>query len=129
MSKNGFTLVEMIVAITILAAAILALSTSSSSLARVALETETRALALQACEDRIAEIRLHPIYPQLDSLYSENGSGVVGLEGFSRNTEITRIIREGEREGKFIDFTRITVTVNGPGLSNAVSRSVSIGHF
>jgi prepilin-type N-terminal cleavage/methylation domain-containing protein len=129
MSEKGFTLVEMIVSIVILSAAILALSTSSSSLARVALETETRALALQACEDRIATIRLHPVYQQLDSIYTENGSEVLGMSGYSRNTDITRIIEDGEREGKFIDFTRITVTVSGPGLSKAISRSVSIGQF
>lgn len=129
MNQKGFTLVEMIVSIVILSVAILALSTSTASLTTLALETENRALALQACEDRISTIRLHPIYQQLDSLYTENGSSVVGLSGYTRNTEITRLISEGEREGKFIDFTRITVSVNGPGLSEAISRSVTIGQF
>lgn len=127
MNKNGFTLVEMIVSIVILTVAVLALGSSTASLTRVAMGAEKNALAIQACEDRIARIRLHPIYQELDSLYTESGTEIPGLEGATRSTEITRIIEDGEREGKFIDFTRITVEVDGPGLMNPVSRSVSIG--
>jgi len=127
MKKSGFTLVEMMVSVVILAVAILALSTSTARLTTIAMDAEKKALALQACEDRIARIQLHPVYQQLDSLYSESGSTVVGLDGYSRSTVITRVITEGEREGKFIDFTRITVTVDGPGLPAPISRSVTIG--
>jgi prepilin-type N-terminal cleavage/methylation domain-containing protein len=127
MKKNGFTLVELIVSVVILGTAILGLSSSTARLTRVALDAEKNALALQACEDRIARIRLHPIYPELDSLYTESGTPVVGLEGFSRTTQITRVIEDGEREGKFVDFTRVTVLVSGPTLGKPVSRTVTIG--
>jgi len=127
MNQKAFTLVEMMVSVVILAVAILALSTSTARLTTIAMDAEMKALALQACEDRIALIQMHAVYQQLDSLYSESGSTVTGLDGFTRNTVITRLITDGEREGKFIDFTRITVTVDGPGLSDPVSRSVSIG--
>ncbi len=129
MNEKGFTLVEMIVAVVILAVGILALSASTTDLARISLEAQRNALALQACEDRIERVRLHPIYQQLDSLYTESGIGILGLDGFSRSTEVTRVIQDGEREGKYIDFTRVTVTVSGPGLDAPISRSVTVGGF
>ena len=127
MNERGFTLVEVIISVVILAVAILSLSSSTASLVRVAVDVEKNALALQACEDRIARIRLHPIYQQLDSLYTESGAEILGLEGFTRSTEITRIITDGEGEGKFIDFTRITVKVDGRGIGKPISRTVTIG--
>ena len=120
---------EMIVSVVILSVAILALSTSTTRLIGVAMSAETNALALQAVEDRLAEVRLHPIYQQLDSLYSESGSAIPHLDELSRSTVITRVIRQGEREGKFIDFTRITVEVDGRGLPEPVARTVTIGVF
>ena len=127
--EQGFTLIEMIVSVVILSVAILALSTSTTRLVRVAVSAETNALALQAVEDRISEVRLHPIYQQLDSLYTESGVTVPHMDGFTRATKIDRIIKDGERAGKFIDFTRITVSVDGPGLGVPVSRTITIGGF
>ncbi len=75
----------------------------------------------------MARIQLHPIYQQLDSIYTESAAAIAGLEGYNRQTDITRVIQQGEREGKYIDFTRITVTVTGPGLTDPVSRSITIG--
>jgi len=127
--QAGFTLVEMIVSVVILSVAILALSTSTTRLMGIAMNAETNALALQAVENRIAEVRLHPVYQQLDSLYSESGVSLPHLDGFTRSTTITRILQEGERAGKYIDFTRITVEVDGPRLEAPVSRTISVGVF
>ncbi len=129
MNQRGFTLVEMIVSITMLSLGILALSSSTTRFSIVAMEAERKSLALQACEDRMARIRLHPIYQQLDSLYAESSSPILGLDGFTRATSITRVIQEGQPAGKYIDFTRITVKVSGPGLTEPISRSVTIGQF
>ncbi len=129
MDNKGFTLVEMIVSVVILAVAILALTSSTASLTRVSADAEQRALALQACEDRLARIRLHPIYQQLDSLYTESLAPVDGLDGFTRTTDITRILEAGDRAGKYIDFTRVTVTVAGPGLKEPISRTLTVGGF
>ncbi len=127
MNKKGFTMVEMIVAVVILAVAILGLSSSTSRLARTAVDAEKNALALQAVEDRMSRIRLHPIYQQLDSMFTESEAEVPGLPDYTRSTNITRILEPGERDGKYIDYTRITVTVTGPGLPEPVSRTVSLG--
>lgn len=129
MNKNGFTLIEMIVSVVLLSVAILALSTSTTRLVGVTMDAETKALALQAVEDRLAEIRLHPIYQQIDSLFTESNTAVPNMQGYRRSTSITRVLQEGDRDGKYIDFTRITVEVTGPQLSRPLSRSISIGVF
>lgn len=127
MNNKGFTMVEVITSLVILAVAILGLSSTTARLARVAVDAENRTLALQAVEDRLSTIRLHPIYQQLDSIYSESGSEIPDLPDYTRSTTLTRVIQPGERDGKYIDFTRITVTVDGPGLEDPISRSVALG--
>jgi prepilin-type N-terminal cleavage/methylation domain-containing protein len=127
MNEKGFTMVEMIISVVILAVAILGLSSSTAKLARTAVDAEKNALALQAVEDRMSRIRLHPIYQQLDSVFSETGGEIPGLEGYTRSTFITRVLEQGERPGKYVDYTRVTVTVEGPGLPEPVSRTVAIG--
>ena len=127
MNNRGFTMVEMIISLVILAFAIVGLSATTGRLARVAVEAENRALALQAVEDRISRIRLHPVYPALDSVFTEDGAEIPGLPEYQRSTSLTRIIEPGQEEGKYVDYTRITVTVTGPGLPEPVSRTVAIG--
>ena len=127
MNNKGFTMVEMIISLVILAVVILGLSSTTARLARVAVEAENKALALQAVEDRMSRIRLHPIYQQLDSIFSESEAEIFGLPDYTRSTSLTRIIEPGEREGKYVDYTRITVTVRGPGLEEPISRTVAVG--
>ena len=120
-------MVEMIISLVILATAILGLSSTTSRLARVAADAEAKALALQAVEDRISRIRLHPVYQQLDSIFTESNAAIAGLPDYTRSTSLTRTILPGERTGKYIDYTRITVTVDGPGLDEPISRTVAVG--
>ena len=127
MNRKGFTMVEMIISLVILGVAILGLTSTTARLARVAVQAENKALALQAVEDRISRIRLHPVYQQLDSLFTESAVEIPSLPEYTRSTSLTRIIEPGEREGKYIDYTRITVTVNGPGLEEPISRTVAVG--
>jgi len=127
MNNKGFTMVEVITSLVILAVAVVGLSSTTARLAQVAAQAETRALALQAVEDRISRIRLHPIYQQLDSLFTETDAEVPGLPDFSRTTTLNRVILPGEREGKYIDYTRIMVTVEGPGLEAPISRTIAVG--
>ena len=127
MNNKGFTMVEVITSLVILAVATLGLSSTTARFARVAVDAENRSLALQAVEDRLSTLRLHPIYQQLDSIYSESESEIPDLPNYKRSTTLTRVIQPGEREGKYIDFTRITVTVDGPGLEEPISRTVAVG--
>ncbi len=126
MNKQGFTLVEMIIALLILTTAVLGIGASAGSMAQTAGTAEVDALALQAVEDKISSIMLDPRYQWLDSLYAGSESTIVGLDQYTRDTDVTRYQLTGTG-GRMIDYTRITVTVDGPGTAESVARSLVLG--
>ena len=125
MDRSGFTIVEVIVSLLILAVGILGISTSASRLNLVSAEVEQRAVALQAAQDRISIILLHPRYGELDSLFTATETDLPGLDGFTRITTITRLQTPGS-QGRLIDFTRITVAVDGALLPRPVTQTVMV---
>lgn len=117
----GFTLVELVVALVILAVALLGLSASTTGLVRSVSEEEIKATLLQAVEDRISEVRMDPRYGGLETLYEIEESDVLGLDGYTRSTLVERVqapvVGGGTR-----DYTVVVVTVQGPGLAEPLSR-------
>ena len=122
--RAGFTLVEVVVALVILSTAVLGLAATSSRLATTANTAELRALALEAVEDRVAEVRLDPRYSALDSLYQGTESDILGtsMRGYDRTTTITRVLSTSPA----LDYTRISVKVTGPLLTEPISRQISV---
>lgn len=125
MNRSGFTLVEVVMALVILAVGILGISASVSRLSLTSASIEQRAMALQAAQDRVSLILLHPRYGELDSLFSGTETNPAGLEGFSRTTSITRIQSPGPG-GQVEDFSRITVSVDGTMLTRPVQQTVMV---
>jgi len=125
--RRGASLVEVTISLVILVVAIFGLGSTAARLTRVTFEAEARSLALQAVEDRLSLIRMHPVYLQLDSVFSEEGTEVPGLPGYTRSTVLHRVREPGSRPGKCLDYTRITVTVDGPGLSEPMARTIAVG--
>ena len=111
----------------IMAVAIIGLSLTTARLAMVASRVEVRALALQAVEDRISMVQMYPRYQQLDSVFSEIDAELAYLPQYLRTTTLKRVIEPGEMDGRYLDFTQITVTVDGPGLVEPISRTVAVG--
>ena len=127
MNQKGVTIVEVVTSLVIMAVAITGLSLTTAHLALVASRVEVRAQALQAVEDRISLVQMYPAYHQLDSVFSETDVVLPSLPQYVRTTTLTRIIEPGEKEGMYVDFTQITVTVDGPGLDGPISRTVAVG--
>ena len=63
----GFTLLEMLVAVTVLALALTAIISGGSSYARSASSLRDKTLALWVARNRLAEIELLPVWPQTGS--------------------------------------------------------------
>lgn len=117
--EGGFTLVEVIVAMVILAVAVLGLASSATRLTTTTASAELRALALEAAEDRLARVRLDPRYGGLDTLYSSVETGLFGVEGMTRTTTVEHVQQASPNA---VDYKRITVKVTGPMLSPPISR-------
>jgi type II secretion system protein I len=118
-TDRGFTLVEVIVAMTILTVGMLGLGVANGGMIRNAVRLEFEELALQAVEDRLATISLDPRYAEIDSVYGGTETEIDGLTGFTRTTTVIRTQSVGPGGG-ILDYLDIRVSVVGPGLSEPV---------
>lgn len=121
--SDGFTLVEVVVALVILSTAVLGLASSASRLATSSAAAELRALALQAVDDQIARISLDPRYGGLDTLYAGVESGLFAIDGITRTTTV---VHTQETTPLVLDYKRIFVTVEGPMITEPISRQIVI---
>ncbi|HWV58730.1 MAG TPA: prepilin-type N-terminal cleavage/methylation domain-containing protein [Longimicrobiales bacterium] len=122
--RDGFTLIEVVVAVLLVGIALLGMGAAVPTLIRTAGDSEISFLTLNAVEDRLQLILLDPRYAQLDSLYDDVVEDVPYLPGFERTTSIERTVTATEN-GRILDVTRITVTVDSEIHPLVVSRTVA----
>lgn len=125
MKRAGFTLIEVIVALTILAVAVLGISASAGRLAQLTMGAESRALAMQSVNDRISLIQIAQDYAALDSVYTKTESNTPQT-GLTRATDVVRT-QTTNPGGQVTDYTTVTVTVSGPKVVPSISRSMIVG--
>ncbi len=77
---RGFTLIEVLVALAIVAVALLAAVRASGSMAQTNAELKLRLLAQLSADNRIAELRAAGAFPPLGQRTSACPQGTVGLE-------------------------------------------------
>lgn len=123
---GGFTLVEVTIALVILAVAVLGMAASAGVLGRYSAEAEVRALAMQAVQDRISLVKVDPRYGELEDLYAGSESDLPGLDGYTRSTTVTRV-NQTTSAGGTIDYKVISVVVSGGALSAPLSRRFTVG--
>lgn len=131
MKRRGFSLVEIMVALTILMIIILGLAnTTISFLHETTLDT-VRVRAQSWADMRIAEVRGYQDYNSLTTTFS---SSDVPESGFNRQTVVVRdksatSTCNNPSGCPKNDFTRVTVTVTNSSLSTPVSRTITISAF
>jgi prepilin-type N-terminal cleavage/methylation domain-containing protein len=131
MKRRGFSLVEIMVALTILMIIILGLAnTTISFLHETTLDT-VRVRAQSWADMRIAEVRGYQDYNSLTTTFS---SSDVPESGFNRQTVVVRdksatSTCNNPSGCPKNDFTRVTVTVTNSSLSAPVSRTITISAF
>lgn len=132
-NRNGFTTIEVLIAMAILAITLLGAQVMfTDHFIRSTGKHDQRTVALQLAKDRTELIQMSGAnsvmsYDQLASVYSETtNTEMPDHPGFTRTT---RIVSSDSLAGGGIvgDFTRITVTVDGPGLRSPVAQTVSVG--
>ena len=131
MQRRGFSLVEIMVALTILMIIILGLAnTTISFLHETTLDT-VRVRAQSFADMRIAEVRGYPAYNNLVTTFNSSDAPE---SGFSRQTVVVRDKTATSDCNNPLgcpknDVTRVTVTVTNAGLSTPVSRTITISSF
>lgn len=119
-SRSGFTLVEIVVALTILLVVMLSLVTMTGKTVHVTTVSDREQAAIQLASDRLDEARSNPSYAAIDTLYAGTETGFASLPGFTRTTTVTNVTTGGH------DFKKITVSVDGPGLLAPIERTASV---
>lgn len=118
--RRGFSIVEVVVALTILMVVMLALITLTGRTMHIAVIADREQAALQLVTDRTDEILTDPRYDDLDSLYAGTDSAFATLGGLRRTTTVLHVLDSIQ------DFKRITVTVSGLGLDRPIARTIAV---
>jgi prepilin-type N-terminal cleavage/methylation domain-containing protein len=122
MTRRGFTLIEVMIALVILAVVVLATAQLTTTMVHTVVTSQQQDAAVELAQSRLAQIRADPGYAGLEGTYVATETTFPTLPGFSRRTQILHI----GGVGLPLDYKRITVTVNGPGLLVPVTRSVTV---
>jgi prepilin-type N-terminal cleavage/methylation domain-containing protein len=118
--REGFTLIEVLIALTILSAIVLMMAAPASKFLSVTAKSQLRVAATTVADAQIASVRVYPNYDSLVIKYDSTRSNIP-FPGYTRQT---RVIRSGT--GTTGDVTRVVVTVTGPGLATPIKRYATI---
>lgn len=118
---EGFSLVEVLVALVIVSVAMMALAASSVTFLQTVSETDQRAAAVQLAEDRIATILADPEYDMLATRYDTTETGFTSMPNAVRTT---KVVRFGGAD-TVATYTMIDVTVTGPAIDEPVTRTTA----
>jgi prepilin-type N-terminal cleavage/methylation domain-containing protein len=120
-TRRGFTLVESLIAIVILAGVVLAMTMGTSVVSRSVVSSSGRTRAQSIADLQISRARAWPTYATLPQLATAKYNGTV--EGFTVATTVSVDSLSGR------NITRIAVTVSSASpavLAAPVSRTISI---
>lgn len=125
-ARRGFSLVEIIVALTILTGSLLGFALVSQRFLRANTDVSTRTLASDLASTRIEQIKGTRAYTTLVTTFNnqvETWSGTSIYTGFTRTTYVTRTSTATN------DYTTVTVVVSGRALAPVVRRTTAIAAF
>ncbi|HEX7091174.1 MAG TPA: prepilin-type N-terminal cleavage/methylation domain-containing protein [Longimicrobiales bacterium] len=125
MRTDGFSMIEVVVALAVLGVVVLGFAATTGTLSRAADDSGQRLVALELLESRLREVAMDPEYEQLQSRYQGIDSIIPGFPGWRRITMITRVVQPGQ-DGRRFDVQRIMVAVDGPGLLTPIQRTITI---
>ena len=126
-ARRGFSLVEVIVAMTILTGSLLGFAVIAQKFTRSNTDVLSRTLGSEIATARIEQIKGARNYSTLVTTYnniSETWTGTNAWAGFTRRTLVTRTGPTATA-----DYVTVTVIVTGRGLNPAVRRTTAIAAF
>jgi prepilin-type N-terminal cleavage/methylation domain-containing protein len=127
--RRGLSLLEVIVALSILGGVLIALGMFSARLAQSTSKARFRIAAAQLAADRLEFAKGAPRYSAIESLTVAteiNLTSADSVRGFTRQTWVTRI---GGQLADTIDYKTVTVQVTHPQMSGNVRKTTVIAPF
>jgi prepilin-type N-terminal cleavage/methylation domain-containing protein len=125
--RRGFSLVEIVVALTILVVSLLGFAEISRRLLRSNTNVSTRTVASDLATSRIEQIKGSRNYSTLVATYNSQVETWTGTNAYTGFTRTTYVARTGPNTTN--DFMTVTVVVSGRQLTPPVRRTTSIAAF
>ena len=123
--RGGMTLVEVIVALVILAGAMIALARFIGTFSRTVNDSAVKAEATQLAAERLEVVKAIQRYADVDAA-AITETDIVGHRNFTRRTVVRRV---GGAASDDEDYKIVTVIVSAPALRTPVKRTTVISEF
>jgi Tfp pilus assembly protein PilV len=120
------TLVEVVMALTILATAMLSIASFMGKFARIVAVSDVKNTANELASQRLEEVKNAPRYAAIDTLYPGTVALAAPYVGYTRRTQITHT---GGGASDLYDYKTVTVTVSNPRLGTPIKRTTMIAAF
>jgi prepilin-type N-terminal cleavage/methylation domain-containing protein len=125
-ARKGMTLIEVMMAVTILATATLAIAGFMGKFAHIVAVSDVRNTASELASDRLEEIKNSPRYSAIDTTYPGTETMSTPYVGFKRQTLVTHT---GGRSSDLYDYKTVTVVISNPRLDAPITRTTIIAAY
>jgi len=120
------TLIEVMIALTILTTAMLSMAAYMTRFARTIAVSDVRATADELATSQIERVKGAPRYSAIDSMYAGTQTLTGIYQGYTVTTAVTRT---GGGSSDFYDYKTVTVTVANARLAGPVRKTTVIAFF
>jgi prepilin-type N-terminal cleavage/methylation domain-containing protein len=125
-ARKGMTLIEVMIAITILAVATLSIAGFMGKFARIVAVSDVKNTANELASQRIEEIKNAPRYAAIDTLYPGTLTLPSPYDTYTRQTLVTHT---GGGNADLYDYKTVTILVSNPRLDAPIKRTTIIAAF
>lgn len=125
-SRQGMTLIEVVMAVTILATAMLSIAAYMGKATRIVAVADVKNTANELASQRLEEIKNAPRYAAIDTLYPGTVALATPYVGYTRQTLVAHT---GGGPSDSLDYRTITVTVSNARLSAPIKRTTIIAAY
>lgn len=125
-SRAGMTLIEIVVAVTILSGALLGIAMFASRMVRGVSDSQAKTTAAELAGERLELVKLTGTYVSVDTFVRTETALGAGYLGYTRQTQVQRI-NTGVTDT--LDYKIVTVTVRGQLLPQPVKRTTIIAAY
>ncbi|HXY20156.1 MAG TPA: prepilin-type N-terminal cleavage/methylation domain-containing protein [Gemmatimonadales bacterium] len=122
--ERGMTLIEIMLALTILATVILGMGQFAFNFSRVERQSEARTIAVNLAQARLSQIRASTNYSGLATNFAGTETSITGFPGYTRTTTIVHT--GGPLPTYTNDYNTVTVTVTSAALKSTVTKTVVV---
>lgn len=125
-SRDGFTLVEVIVALMLLSVVALSVGAATGRLASSSALDGQLMTAIDLANERLNRAQGDPSYALLEARHAGTEATLPSFPGLQRVTTVQRVVQTMP-DGRQLDYKIIEVTVTGAGLASPVTRRTIVG--